>query len=235
VTDGRPTGPTRGAIGRWARLISGALRSAFNDPDAWEASIRAFERSDRLRPPPAGRIAFVGSSTFTLWTTLEQDMKPLEVINRGFGGAKLADVTRYCDRLIGPCRPRAVILFAGTNDLAGRRPATAQQVLQGYLDFVAGVRRGFPDTPIYYLAITPTPLRFRHWPIAREANGLVADHARRHEHLHYVDATSSFFGSDGRPDRRLFRLDGLHPNGRGYALLSVAIKQAVRASEPRRL
>jgi hypothetical protein len=73
-------------------------------------------------------IVFTGSSSITFWSTLEQDMNPLPVINRGFGGSRLNDVVYYAPRLVVAYRPRAVVLFAGTNDLAGSKPKTAQEV-----------------------------------------------------------------------------------------------------------
>ena len=41
-------------------------------------------------------------------------MQPLPVVQHGFGGAKLADVAYYAERLVNDYRPRAVVVFAGT-------------------------------------------------------------------------------------------------------------------------
>ena len=117
-------------------MFSGMIRSFRNDPNAWEASIRSFEAQDRRQSPPADVIVFTGSSSFTLWSTMEQDLAPLPVLNRGFGGARMPDVLRYAGRIVLPYRPRAAVLFVGTNDIAPPKPATAQQVYEGYLEFI---------------------------------------------------------------------------------------------------
>ena len=44
-------------------------------------------------------------------------MAPLPVLRHGFGGAKLNDVVYYAERLVSAYRPRAVVVFAGTNDI----------------------------------------------------------------------------------------------------------------------
>jgi lysophospholipase L1-like esterase len=207
----------------------GTLKSVWGDPDAWEASIRRFEAQDRLDQPPAGAIVFTGSSSFTLWTTLERDMAPLPVLNRGFGGARMADVVRYADRIVPPYRPRAVVLFAGTNDIAWPRPVTAQEVFAGYLAFVERVRAALPGTPLYYVAITPTPSRWKYWPIARQANRLIEEHTRTDPSLRFIDLTEAILGPDGRPDRRLYRLDRLHPSKKGYARWTAVIKPILEA------
>ena len=67
---------------------------------------------------------------------MEQDLAPLPVLNRGIGGARMPDVLRYAGRIVLPYHPRAVVLFAGTNDIAPPKPATAQQVYEGYLEFI---------------------------------------------------------------------------------------------------
>ena len=206
------------------------IASSLSDkPDAWEWSITRFEAQDRVQSPPNGVIVFIGSSSITFWKTLEQDMAPLPVINRGFGGSKIHQVAHYVDRIVVPYRPRAVVLFAGTNDIAGSKPKTAQQVLDGYLSFVRAVHAAIPETPIYYISITPTPSRWKHWPIVREANRLIEAHTKTDLRLHFIDMTDAILGPDGRPDRDLFRMDRLHPNQAGYTRWTATIKPILQA------
>jgi lysophospholipase L1-like esterase len=211
-------------------MISSGFKAARGDPDAWESSIKRFEAQDRTQPPPPGAIVFAGSSSFTFWSTLARDMAPLRVLNRGFGGARIGDVVRYVDRIVLSYRPRAVVLFAGTNDIAGSRPATAEQVYKGYLQFVASVRATLPEIPIYYVGITPSRSRWKHWPVAREANRLIEARTRTDPHLHFIDLTHVLLGPDGRPDRKLYRIDRLHPNKSGYVRWTEVIKPILSAA-----
>ena len=210
-------------------MIASVIRSARGDPDAWESSIRKFEVQDRLKPPPAGLILFVGSSSFTLWSTMEQDLSPLPVLNRGFGGAKIGDVVHCAERIVIPHRPRAIVLFAGTNDIAGPKPATAQSVFEGYLSFVKCVQAALPDTPVYFIAITPSASRWKYWHIAREANHLISEYTKSDPRLRFIDLTDHLLGSDGKPDRSLYRFDRLHPNKKGYAKWTAVIKPLLMA------
>ena len=213
-------------------MLSGVLRSLRGDPQAWEASIRRFEARDRLSPAPAGTILFTGSSSITLWSSLAQDMVPLPVLNRAFGGSRMADVVRYAERIVLPYHPRAVVLFAGTNDIADPKPATAQQVFAGYLAFVSAIQAALPGTPIYFISITPTPLRWKYWSIVQQANRLIQAHAHTDPALHYIDITGAFLKPDGLPDPRLFRADRLHPNARGYEKWTALIKPVLLADFP---
>lgn len=197
--------------------------------NAWDWSIARFEAQDLLQPPLPGVIVFTGSSSITFWSTLEQDMAPMPVVNRGFGGSKIHQVTYYVNRVVIPYNPRAVVLFAGTNDISGTKPKSAKQVFEGYLEFVNSVHASLSRVPIYYVSITPTPSRWKLWPIVCEANRLIQAHTETDERLHFIDLTPSILGPDGRPDRSLFRIDRLHPNKKGYAEWTRIIKPVLQA------
>ena len=205
-------------------MLLGVMRAASGDPNAWEASIAKFEARDRVRPPAQGGIVFTGSSSFTLWSTLEADMAPLHVINRGFGGAMITDVVRYVDRIVLPYRPRGVVLFAGTNDIAGPRPATPQHIAANFRAFTAQIHAALPEALVFYVGITPTPARWKYWPIAAEANRLIQETVHADPRLRFIDLTDSLLGPDGAPDRAFYRMDGLHPSKRGYVLWASGIK-----------
>jgi lysophospholipase L1-like esterase len=210
-------------------LISGSLRSMRGDPQAWEASIRRFEDRDHIQPAPPGVILFTGSSSITFWSSLERDMAPLPVLNRGFGGSRIGDVVHYAGRIILPYHPRAIVLYAGTNDIAGPRPATPGQVFEEYTRFVERVHAVLPEVPIYYVSICPAPSRWNYWPLIREANRLIQVHAQTNASLRFIDITGAFLAPDGCPDRRLFRYDRLHPNARGYEKWTALIKPVLLA------
>jgi lysophospholipase L1-like esterase len=211
-------------------LISGSMRSMRGDPQAWEASIRRFEARDRLQPAPPGAILFTGSSSITFWSTLEKDMAPLPVLNRGFGGSRISDAVYYADRIVLPYHPRAVVLYAGTNDISSPHPATPQHVFDGYLGFVQRVHASLPDLPIYFVSICPAPARWDYWPLVQEANRLIQAHTGTEPRLHFIDITGAFLASDGRPDRRLFRSDRLHPNAQGYEKWTAILKPVLQRS-----
>jgi lysophospholipase L1-like esterase len=210
-------------------LIVSGYKSSKGDPDAWEKTIQKFESYDHLHPPVMGSILFVGSSSFTFWTTLQQDMAPLPVINRGFGGSHMRDIVRYVDRIVLPYQPRAIVVFAGTNDIVEANPDLAEQIFDGYHEFVTRVRKVLPEVRIYFLAITPTPTRWKFWPIAVETNRLVEKYTQNESQLGYIDFTEQLLSKDGKPDRSLYKFDGIHPNQKCYAIWTSSIKNQLQA------
>ena len=200
-----------------------------DDPAIWSKEIANFKQQDRDNPPAKDVIVFTGSSSIRFWKTLEQDMAPLPVINRGFGGAKIKQVTYYADQIVIPYHPRAVVLFAGTNDLGRFNTKTAQQVFDGYVEFVNTIHNVQPETPIYFIAITPTPSRWKIWPVINEANQLIKTYTETDHRLHFIDMNNEILGPDGRPKRELYIWDRLHPSAKGYALWTSSIKPTLAA------
>ena len=213
----------RQAVGRSLDILIGSLRHPFGDPDAWRASIHRFEANDKVNPPAPGGIVFVGSSSFTFWSTMEQDLAPLPVINRGFGGAMIDDVVRYVDRIIVPYKPKAVVLYAGANDIVDPRAKSPKRVAERFCTFVGRVRENLPDALIFYIGITPTPSGWKWWPIANETNQLISDIVSADSKLRFIDLSDLLLGDDMLPERNLYGDNG-HLNELGYERWTSRIK-----------
>jgi lysophospholipase L1-like esterase len=186
----------------------------------WESEIRAFEASDRTNPPPKHAILFVGSSSIRLWKTLAKDFPGARVINRGFGGSRIADSTALAERIVFPYEPRTIVFYAGDNDLAEGR--TPEQVAADYQAFVQTVRARLPETRIAFISIKPSPLRWHLREKIESANGQIA--AMKGDGLVFIDSYSAMLGADGKPRQEMFTADRLHMNEKGYQLWTQLVK-----------
>ena len=95
-----------------------ALAGAQQPEDPFYNDIRAFKKQDSIQPPPRHAILFVGSSSFTRWTDVQDYFPKHRIINRGFGGSTLQDVIRYAGDIITAYHPKQVVIYCGENDLA---------------------------------------------------------------------------------------------------------------------
>ena len=220
-----------------AAILALAPASSWSEPSAaavsandlrWEKSIDAFAEADRNSALPPGGIVFVGSSSIRLWNGLENDFRgphPI-ILNRGFGGARMSDCTRYLERVVIPYKPRLVLVYAGDNDLAeGRQP---RHVLDQFVSFVEGIRRILPATRIAYISIKPSPAREGLIVKMREANELILKYIRAGNNLDFIDVFTPMLDSEGQPRKELFGTDSLHLNRAGYALWRSIIAPYVR-------
>jgi lysophospholipase L1-like esterase len=190
----------------------------------WEPAIRAFEEQDKAHPPKPGCIVFAGSSSFRFWDTLVSDMKPLDVINRGFGGSEFSDLDLYVNRIVIAYHPRAVVVYEGDNDLAEGSPKTPEIVAGDFRRFVETVHAGLPDTWIYVMSIKPSRLRWNQWPKMKAANKLMEDYAATQRRVQYVDIATMMFDAQGNLPADLFKFDGLHPTPKLYAMWTSILK-----------
>ena len=187
----------------------------------WEAHIRRFEQRDKKSPPPGGAVLFVGSSSIVGWRT-RQCFPKRQTINRGFGGSQIADSLYFADRIVIPYRPRAIVLYAGDNDVAARK--TPETVAADFKAFVRKVHAAGPKTRVLFVAIKPSLRRWALWEKMRKANGLIEAHCKTDERLVFVDIAKPMLGADGRPRKELFRSDGLHLNAEGYKLWTSLVR-----------
>jgi lysophospholipase L1-like esterase len=190
----------------------------------WEPSIRKFEADDKVNPPKAGEIVFTGSSSIRRWDTLVEEMKPLEVMNRGFGGSQYSDLNQYAKRIVIAYHPRAVVVFEGDNDLAAGSPKTSEMVASDAREFLKIVHSELPETWIYVMSIKPSYLRWNEWSKMKAANKLIEDFVKTQDRVQYIDVATPMFEGLEKPPRDLFVEDGLHPTAKCYGLWTSIIK-----------
>jgi lysophospholipase L1-like esterase len=202
----------------------------FNDPRRFEQCIVDFEQQDRVTPPPRGAIVAIGSSTMRGWhDTIREDLAPLTIIPRGFGGSEMNDAVHYASRIVIPYAPRAILLYEGDNDIAaGHGPDV---VLERFHAFVTTVRQALPTVRIYVLSIKPSPSRWALWPAMQAANRLLAIACRRGTDLVYVDVATPMLDSRGEARAELFIADQLHMTRRGYEVWRDAVRPVVIQGE----
>lgn len=202
-----------GAVLLGSLLLTGAVAVAQTKPP-FEDDILAFEKQDRERPPKPGGILFIGSSSIRMWTTLAKDFPQYDTLNRGFGGSQIADSVRYTKRIVIPYRPRLIVFFAGTNDVAAGKSAV--EIEKDYRAFVEGVRAELPKVPIVYLSITPAPSRWDKLAVIQEANQRIRAYSEKTNGLRFLDLYGEFVDAQGGPRPELFLEDRLHLNPKGY-------------------
>jgi lysophospholipase L1-like esterase len=185
-------------------------------PEKWTAAIDKFTAADATNPPPRNAVVFVGSSSIVKWSSLAQDFPAVKVINRGFGGSELADSAFYVDRIVIPYQPRTVVLYAGDNDLnAGKTPET---VLADFKEFARKIHAALPQTRIVYIAIKPSPSRWKNKDNIVRTNQLIAAECAKDKRFAFADIYQPMLDAKGQPRPELFVKDMLHINEAGYAI-----------------
>jgi lysophospholipase L1-like esterase len=201
--------------------------------DRLSPEIDAFEAADRAAPPPACADLFVGSSSIRFWRSLKEDFPARTVINRGFGGSTIAEVTYFFPRIVAPYKPRRIIFYAGENDLnSGVSPAGA---FSDFQKFMALKSDALGPTPVWYISAKPSKLRLDQMPAQTDLNNRIKALASKRSDLAYIDVVGAMLKPDGTP-KDIYVADNLHMTPDGYAIWTPLVERALakgqRASAP---
>jgi hypothetical protein len=178
---------------------------------------------DKTNPPPKNGILFIGSSIFRLWANLSDQMAPLPVFNRAFGGSQTQDMIDQFGRLVLPYEPRILVYYCGSNDVnAG---ASTAQILERTKRFLDMVHEKMPNTMIFYTAIQKAPDKRARWDVVDAVNREMERYSNQVDHLDYIDLNPVLFRDGGVRDD-LFLPDQLHfrPESTAYAEFTGVVK-----------
>ncbi|HVM87305.1 MAG TPA: GDSL-type esterase/lipase family protein [Puia sp.] len=190
--------------------------------------IQNFKRQDSINPPPQQAIVFVGSSSFTKWTDVQNYFPDYTIINRGFGGSSLPDVIRYANDIIIPCHPKQVVIYCGDNDFAASDTVTAKMVVARFKKLFWIIRKRLPQTNIAYVSIKPSPSRIKLMAKGERANKAIKTFLASQQNTSFVDVYHLMLGENGRPLSSIFLSDSLHMNASGYAIWKKAIEPVLK-------
>lgn len=193
------------------------------EPPFWN-EIQAFKKHDSIHPQPKHAILFVGSSSFTKWTDIQNYFPGYTIINRGFGGSTLPDVIRYENDVIFKYMPRQIVIYCGENDLAASDTISSLIVFKRFKKLFTDIRKQSPQTVVMYVSMKPSPSRWNLRNKMMAGNDLIKNYLKKQKHTAFISVWNQMLGPDGKPSNNLFIEDKLHMNAKGYAIWQKIIK-----------
>ena len=169
-------------------------------------------------------VLFFGSSSIRLWRTLAEDMAPLRVVNRGYGGAMMRDVHYNYPTVLADYSPRAFVFYCD-NDLGGfGRDLHPTELFDLYRLLVERLQNDYPGRPIFILSIKFNNNRIAKIEQHRLFNAIMADYAAHTDGVTFVDVNTPILNPDGTINDAMFEPDLLHVNREGYAVWASVLR-----------
>lgn len=193
---------------------------------AWEKEMAAFKKMDEENPPQAGLTLFVGSSTFTVWKSMQEDMPDIPLINRGFGGSQVTDLIEHFDTVIAPYNPKQIVIYEGDNDLASSK--TPELVLSNYKKLLERIREQYAQVPVTVVSVKPSEARRDVIGKMNELNQKLNVWASLTENLYYLNTFDITVNGEGRPIPEYYQKDNLHLNQNGYKAWARKIAEHIK-------
>lgn len=200
--------------------------NSFSQEKPFWGEIRAFQKQDIIEAPKDGMLLFIGSSSFRLWKSAKEDLHNPTILNRAFGGATLEDVIRYQEDVIFKYKPKKIFLYCGENDIASSDKVTAQMVFGNFKTLYEAMRAKFPNTPIVYISIKPSILRWSMKDRMIATNSMISDYLKNKPNAVFVNVWDKML-EKGEPMKDIFLEDNLHMNAKGYAIWAKELEPLV--------
>ncbi len=208
---------------------------------AKEAQLRSPDRDNvhryvtanqSLQNPTAARVIFFGDSITDFWR-LNEYFPGKDYVDRGISGQVTSEMLGRMKEDVIDLRPRAMILLAGTNDLAR---GTASNIIENNLIMITELARAnnikvmlcsiLPVSDYHKTENTRFEMSKNHDPQRiREINQWMQGYCKA-GNCTYVDYFSAMVDSAAMMQADLAD-DGLHPNAKGYRIMAPIAQKAI--------
>jgi len=191
-----------------------ASETAIEKINRFLPEIQKFEKEDKANGLTQNGILFTGSSSIRMWSTLAEDMAPMPVLNRGFGGSTIPEVLHFSGKYLFQHNPQIIVFYCGENDIAeGQSPET---VYDSFKTFAKIIETKLPNTKLVFISMKPSTARWDLWMKYKLGNGLIQTFMSKKPNMLYVDSSETMLDSNGKVKEDIFIEDGLHMNAKGY-------------------
>jgi lysophospholipase L1-like esterase len=187
-----------------------------------------------LKPPAPGekRVVFFGDSITDIWK-LDESFPGKPYVNRGIGGQTTSQMLVRFRQDVIDLRPKAVVILAGTNDIAGNTGPIANEDIEANLSGFAELARAHKIQVIFSSILpvnnyTPKSQDFfaqRPMDRIRALNRWLKDYCAANDVV-YLDYFPAMTDEKGLLKRDLAE-DGLHPNQAGFAIMAPMAEKAI--------
>ena len=182
------------------------------------SNIQKFKSQDSVNFPPKHAILFIGSSSFTKWTDVQDYFPAFTIINRGFGGSSLPDLIRYADDIIFPYAPHQIVIYCGENDFAASDTVSADLVFNRFKQLFQLIRQRLPNTEVAFISMKPSPSRKKDRQKQAACNSLIKNYLKEKKNTSFIDVYHKMLNEDKTPIKEIFTKDSLHMNANGYKI-----------------
>lgn len=217
--------------------LAGAAQSLADQLQDWNQLGRYYADNQRLKSGPAEpkRVVFLGDSITDSWKLAEYfPGKPY--VNRGISGQTTPQMLVRVFPDVIDLKPAAVIILAGTNDIAGNTGPETLTMIEENFQAITELAQAHGIKVILSSVMpvsdyTPRKQTPKHPPSdILNLNAWLRDYAAKSNAV-YADYFTALADEKGMMRDGLSN-DGLHPNAQGYALIAPVAAAAIDKAVP---
>jgi lysophospholipase L1-like esterase len=216
-------------------VFSAAVAAAPADGDwaqmgRFKAANQGLTQSAQWVSESRARVVFMGDSITEGWIQADPAFfSGAPYVNRGISGQTTSQMLVRFRQDVIELRPRAVVILAGTNDIAGNTGPITEATIAGHIASMAELAMAH-GIRVVLLSVLPAD-RYSWVPGAQPAQRIVALNRllqawAQSRSVAWVDL-HTLMATPGMGLRKEFGEDGVHPNAAGYAVMRPAVERAL--------
>jgi lysophospholipase L1-like esterase len=196
------------------------------------AQLGRYGAADQALPATEpGRVVFYGDSITDAWESNGGSFFPGKpYVNRGISGETTPQMVVRFRQDVVDLHPEAVVILAGTNDIAGNTGPSTPEMTEDNFRSMAEIAKA---NGIRVILASVTPVAKYPWrPEIADVpakiavlNAWLKDYCTQ-EKLTYLDYWTAMAAPDGGMKPGISK-DGVHPNGAGYAIMQPLAEAAI--------
>ncbi|MBF9254888.1 SGNH/GDSL hydrolase family protein [Pontibacter sp. 172403-2] len=198
----------------------------------WPNFARYRDANEKLGLPAAGekRVVFMGNSITDGWSNVSPDFfKGKPYVNRGISGQTTPQMLVRFRADVIDLKPEAVVILAGTNDIAGNTGPSTLKMIEDNLASMAELAKahGIKVILASVLPVYDYPWKPGLQPVAKitALNNWIKNYAAQNNMI-YLDYYSAMADErKGLPAK--YSKDGVHPNEAGYHIMEPLAEKAI--------
>ncbi len=200
--------------------------------DDWAYLGRYRGANAALSAPTSGenRVVFLGNSITEAWAPLfARQFAGKPYIGRGISGQTTPQLLVRFRQDVLDLHPRAVVILAGTNDIAGNTGSSTLEMIEANIASMVDLARA-NDVRVVLCSVLPVydyPWRPGLTPAPKiiALNAWLRDYAHRRGLVYADFHTPMADARGGLPDS--LAADGVHPTAAGYAVMAPIVERAI--------
>lgn len=190
----------------------------------YQADIDKYTEENKQLKDKSCDVLFLGSSSINLWDNIYNDMAPMKIIRRSYGGAAIRDMLYNYNVIARGYNPSCIVLYVENDMCNSPEDITIGETFDFFRIFIARIQRDYPGIPLYVLSLKPSYAREKLISKQKMINTLLEEYVNTTKNVFYVDVASCMYDEKGVLRKDLFKKDNLHMNQTGYDIWITCLK-----------
>ncbi len=211
--------------------IEGYIPIYHSDKTSWikryQHDIDKYQEENRKLTDFSCDVLMLGSSSINLWNNIYNDLAPLKIIRRSYGGSTIRDQIYNYNTIARGYHPKKIAVYV-ENDLGGNERITIGECYDLYRLFFQMLRRDYPEAVICYISMKPSFAKADQLKDQLVFNALMEDYVRNAKGFEYIDITAGMYDEKGNLREDIFIEDRLHLNQKGYDIWKEVIRPVLQ-------